>query len=69
MRDKRMVMTIGTTEVAIRQKEDRTNPAWPVQKRGFEKSLDIDHGKIGIKFEARNPGVASRQRSIRNNLK
>jgi len=46
MRNKRMVMAIGTTKVAIRQKEDRTNPAVPVQKRGFEKSLDIDHGSL-----------------------
>jgi hypothetical protein len=43
MKDQRMVMAVRTTEVAARKKEDRADLPWPIQKRSFYESLDLDH--------------------------
>jgi hypothetical protein len=41
MKNERVVMAIGTAEIAVRKKEDRTNLPAPIYKRGLQKTFDL----------------------------
>jgi len=42
--DKRMIMAVRAAKIAARQKKDRAEFSWPIQKGGFQKSFDLGHG-------------------------
>jgi hypothetical protein len=44
--DKTMIMAVRTAKIATRQKKDRAELSWPVQKGGFQKSFDLGHGYV-----------------------
>jgi hypothetical protein len=41
MKNKRVVMAIGTAEIAVRKKEDRTDLPTPIYKGGLQKTFDL----------------------------
>jgi hypothetical protein len=43
MQDKRMIMAVRTAKIAAGQKKDGAEFSWPIQKGGFQKSLDLGH--------------------------
>jgi hypothetical protein len=42
MKNERVVVAIGTTEVAVRKEEDRTDLPGPIDKGGLQKTFDLD---------------------------
>jgi hypothetical protein len=42
LKDERIVMTIRAAEIAVRQEEHRADLSGPIDKRRFQKSLDLD---------------------------
>jgi hypothetical protein len=55
MENEGMVVAVWTAEIAAGKKNDGAEFSWPIQEGSLQKSLDLDHGKIGLKSEARNP--------------
>jgi hypothetical protein len=43
LKNKRVVMAVRTTEIAVGEEEDRADFPWPIHKGGFQKSLDLSH--------------------------
>ena len=50
-----VIVAIGAAKIAVGYEKDRAELAWPIQEGSLQESLDLDHGKIGLKSEARNP--------------
>ena len=42
MKNERMVVAIGATEVAVREEEDRTDLPGPIDKGGLQKTFNLD---------------------------
>jgi hypothetical protein len=42
LKDEGIVVTIRATEIAVRQEEHRADLPGPIDKRGFQESLDLD---------------------------
>jgi hypothetical protein len=42
MKNERMIVAIGATEVAVRKEEDRTNLPHPIDKGGLQKTFNLD---------------------------
>jgi hypothetical protein len=41
MENEKVIMAVWTPKVAIRQKEDRTNPPRPIHERSLQKPFDL----------------------------
>jgi hypothetical protein len=43
VKNERVVMAVGATEVAMGKKKHRTDLSWPIRKGGLQKSFDLRH--------------------------